>query len=116
MTAEILKREFIYAAYYFEIQFRQIFFYWILEILIGSADLVFVKKKSAEFFRTSRKKNRRLFLFAEFPLQIFGFADFGFCEKKVSGIFQDVCGKKIGACFVSLNFFCRFSVPRIWFL
>ena len=39
----ILRREFIYLAYYFDIQFRQIFKYWVIGILIGSFISVFAK-------------------------------------------------------------------------
>ncbi len=41
----ILKREFIYVWYYFEIQLRQIFFYWAVGIVIGSVISVFGKQK-----------------------------------------------------------------------
>ena len=37
----ILRREFIYIWYYFEIQFRQIFLYWVIGIVIGSCISVF---------------------------------------------------------------------------
>lgn len=40
---EILRRESIYFWYYFEIQLRQIFWYWIIGIFIGSAISVFAK-------------------------------------------------------------------------
>ena len=33
---EILKREFVYIWYYFDIQLRQIVLYWVLGMLIGS--------------------------------------------------------------------------------
>lgn len=39
--AESIGREFIYLWYYFDIQFRQIFFYWVLGIFIGSVVSVF---------------------------------------------------------------------------
>lgn len=42
---EILRREAVYLLYYFDIQFRQIFWYWMLGILIGSAVSVFLKGK-----------------------------------------------------------------------
>lgn len=42
---DILQREFIYIWYYFEIQFRQIFPYWALGMLIGSIISVFGKQK-----------------------------------------------------------------------
>lgn len=40
---EILQREFIYIWYYFDLQLRQIFGYWVLGIIIGSAVSVFAK-------------------------------------------------------------------------
>ena len=40
---EILRREFIYIWYYFSIQFEQIFVYWIIGMMIGSAVSVFAK-------------------------------------------------------------------------
>ncbi len=49
---EVIKREAIYLWYYFDLQFRQIFWYWVLGILIGSAISVFAKNyihKAAEF-------------------------------------------------------------------
>ncbi len=45
MLFDILKREFIYIWYYFEIQLRQIFFYWAVGIVIGSVISVFGKQK-----------------------------------------------------------------------
>ncbi len=42
---ELLKREFVYVWYYFDIQFRQIFLYWVLGMLIGSLVSVFLKEK-----------------------------------------------------------------------
>lgn len=43
--AEILRREFIYLWYYFTIQFEQIFPYWVLGMVLGSAISVFAKGK-----------------------------------------------------------------------
>ena len=40
-----LRREFIYIWYYFELQLRQIFPYWLLGILIGSFVSVFIGNK-----------------------------------------------------------------------
>ena len=40
--AEILRREFIYLWYYFDLQLRQILPYWLLGIIIGSVISVFV--------------------------------------------------------------------------
>ncbi|MBQ6163723.1 MAG: permease [Clostridia bacterium] len=42
---EILKREFVYIWYYFDIQLRQIVLYWVLGMLIGSFVSVFLKEK-----------------------------------------------------------------------
>ncbi len=42
---EIVERELIYIWYYSDVQFRQIFIYWILGILIGSFISVFAKDK-----------------------------------------------------------------------
>ena len=42
---EILKREFVYIWYYFDLQLRQILPYWVLGIVIGSIISVFGKQK-----------------------------------------------------------------------
>lgn len=44
MILDIIKREAIYLWYYFDIQLRQIFLYWVFGILLGSAISVFAKK------------------------------------------------------------------------
>ena len=43
MILEILQREFIYIWYYFTVQLQQIFRYWVLGMVIGSAVSVFAK-------------------------------------------------------------------------
>ena len=48
---DILQREFIYIWYYFDVQFRQSFRYWVLGILIGSAISVFLKDRIHGLFR-----------------------------------------------------------------
>ena len=40
---EIIQREFTYLWYYFDLQFRQIFWYWVVGIVIGSCVSVFAK-------------------------------------------------------------------------
>ena len=40
---EIIQREAVYLWYYFDLQMRQIFWYWVLGMLIGSAVSVFAK-------------------------------------------------------------------------
>ena len=57
----VLRREFIYIWYYFEIQFRQICGYWILGMLIGSFISVFAKDKIHGIFAGMRDKKWGLF-------------------------------------------------------
>ena len=42
---EVIRREFIYVGYYFLVQLRQIFFYWLIGMIIGSLISVFFKDK-----------------------------------------------------------------------
>ena len=58
---KILSREFIYLRYYFEIQFNQIFRYWVIGILIGSFISVFAKDGIHGLFRGMRDKKWGLF-------------------------------------------------------
>lgn len=53
---EIIKREFIYLWYYADLQFRQIFPYFILGILLGSFISVFVKDKIHSFLSNANEK------------------------------------------------------------
>lgn len=53
---EIIKREFIYIWYYFDVQLHQIFWYWVIGILIGSAISVFAKNKIHELAEVLGKK------------------------------------------------------------
>ena len=53
---KILQREFIYLRYYFELQFTQIFWYWLLGIAIGSFISVFAKDGIHNLFRGMRDK------------------------------------------------------------
>ena len=57
----VLRREFIYIWYYFEIQFRQIFRYWILGMLIGSFISVFAKDRIHGIFAGMKDKKWGLF-------------------------------------------------------
>ena len=57
----ILRRELIYIWYYFEIQFRQIFWYWIFGMLIGSFISVFAKDKIHGIFAGMKDKKWGLF-------------------------------------------------------
>ena len=58
---KILSREFIYLRYYSEIQFNQIFRYWVIGILIGSLISVFAKDRIHDLFRSMRYKKWGLF-------------------------------------------------------
>ncbi len=52
MMLDVLQREAVYLWYYFDVQLRQIFWYWVWGILLGSAISVFAKKwihAAAEF-------------------------------------------------------------------
>ena len=53
---EILRREFIYIWYYFSVQLEQVFFYWVLGMVIGSAISVFGKGKIHSAFQALGKK------------------------------------------------------------
>ncbi len=48
---DVLRREFVYLWYYFDLQFRQIFWYWVIGILIGSCISVFLKDRIHGLFR-----------------------------------------------------------------
>lgn len=51
---EILKREIIYIWYYFTVQLRQIFLYWVLGMVIGSIISVFFKDKIHNLMRNMK--------------------------------------------------------------
>ncbi len=48
---EMLQREAIYLWYYFDVQLRQIFWYWVLGMAVGSAVSVFLKKQIHDIMR-----------------------------------------------------------------
>lgn len=58
---EVLQREFVYLWYYFDLQLRQIFPYWILGMLIGSAVSVFLKDRIHNTFRSLGEKKLGVF-------------------------------------------------------
>ncbi len=49
---DMLRRELVYISYYFEVQFIQIFPYWVLGMVIGSAVSVFAKDYIHKMFRS----------------------------------------------------------------
>lgn len=53
---ETIHREFVYLAYYFDIQLRQIFWYWLWGMLLGSAVSVFAKEKIHSAFQSMSGK------------------------------------------------------------
>lgn len=68
----VLRREIVYIWYYFEVQFRQIFWYWILGMLIGSFISVFAKDKIHRAF--AGMKDKKWGLFGIIPACILGIA------------------------------------------
>ena len=68
----VLRRELIYIWYYFEIQLRQIFWYWILGMLIGSFISVFAKDKIHGIF--AGMKDKKWGLFGIIPACLLGIA------------------------------------------
>lgn len=57
----ILHRESVYLWYYFDIQFRQIFWYWVLGMVLGSAVSVFLKDRIHSTFRRLGEKRLGVF-------------------------------------------------------
>lgn len=53
---ETIQRETIYLCYYFDLQLRQIFPYWVLGMVLGSAISVFAKEHIHGLFRSMRGK------------------------------------------------------------
>ena len=54
---DILSREFVYLWYYFELQLRQIFPYWVLGMVIGSVISVFGKGAIHRLFGSIQDKS-----------------------------------------------------------
>ncbi len=54
---DTIKGQLIYFWYYFEIQFNQIFIYWLVGIVVGSIISVFAKDRINKFFLYIDKKN-----------------------------------------------------------
>lgn len=67
---EVLQREFVYLWYYFDLQFRQIFGYWVLGMVLGSAISVFVKEKIHDAVKGLTDK--KLGAFGVVPASILG--------------------------------------------
>ncbi|GHV73689.1 permease [Spirochaetia bacterium] len=69
---EIIQREFIYLWYYFDIQFRQIFGYWVLGMALGSLVSVFGKEKIHTLF--VKMRNTKIGAFGVVPASLLGIA------------------------------------------
>lgn len=69
---EILHREFVYIWYYFDIQLRQIFPYWVLGMVLGSSISVFAKDKIHSAVRSLG--GRKLGVFGVIPASALGVA------------------------------------------
>lgn len=69
---EILRREFIYVWYYFSVQLEQIFWYWVMGMLIGSAVSFFLKDRIHGIFRSLG--NKRLGFFGVIAASVLGIA------------------------------------------
>ncbi len=67
-----LQREFIYLWYYFDVQFRQIFGYWVLGIVIGSVISVFAKDKIHSLF--AKMNEKKWGLLGVIPASLLGIA------------------------------------------
>lgn len=70
--AETLHREFVYLWYYFELQLGQIFPYWVLGMVLGSAVSVFLKERIHGTFRALGE--RRLGVLGIFAASMLGIA------------------------------------------
>ena len=68
----VLQREFVYVWYYFELQLRQIFVYWVLGMAIGSAVSVFAKDGIHGLFR--RMKGQKWGVYGIVPACLLGIA------------------------------------------
>lgn len=69
---EILRREFVYLWYYFDVQLRQIFWYWVLGIVLGSVVSVFLKDKIHGILRSMSES--RIGLLGVIPASLLGIA------------------------------------------
>ena len=72
MIWDVIQREAIYLWYYFEVQLRQIVFYWALGIVIGSVISVFGKQKIHSLMTVIQDKH--LGVFGIIPASLIGIA------------------------------------------
>lgn len=69
---EIIQREAVYVGYYFMVQLRQIFRYWVLGMVIGSLISVFAKNAIHSLFGGLR--NKRMGIWGVIPASLLGTA------------------------------------------
>lgn len=69
---DILHREFVYLWYYFDVQLRQIFWYWVLGIVLGSCVSVFLKDRIHGILRSMSES--RMGLVGIVPASLLGIA------------------------------------------
>lgn len=69
---QVLHREFVYIWYYFDVQLRQIYPYWVLGMVLGSAVSVFAKEKIHNAVRSLSGK--KLGAFGVIPASALGIA------------------------------------------
>lgn len=69
---EIIRREFVYLWYYFDIQFRQIFLYWVIGIVAGSCISVFLKDRIHGLLK--RMRDAKLGILGIIPASLLGIA------------------------------------------
>lgn len=70
--ADIFHREFVYIWYYFDLQFRQIFRYWMIGVITGSIISVFAKERIHGLFR--RMGSSRFGILGLVPASLLGIA------------------------------------------
>ncbi len=65
---EIIRREAVYLWYYFDLQLHQIFWYWVLGMVLGSAISVFVKERIHDAVRSLTRKKMGAFMMSSILL------------------------------------------------
>lgn len=69
---ETIHREFVYISYYFMVQFRQIAFYWVLGMMVGSLVSVFAKDAIHNCF--DRLRDKKWGVWGVIPASLLGIA------------------------------------------
>ena len=69
---DVVQREIIYIGYYFMVQLRQIFFYWVLGMVIGSLVSVFAKDAIHSLF--GGLKDKKMGIWGVIPASLLGIA------------------------------------------